>query len=98
MSECIYCEDTLQEDDSDFSHWEKCPSHPARQMVIKLEKELAEARAENAKLKLGILPNAANHEPCDMCQNFYEKFRSTCEGCCHNYQNRYELKKTKGGK
>jgi hypothetical protein len=40
MSECIYCLETLSDDDTDLHHWRQCDLHPARIENNRLTEEL----------------------------------------------------------
>ena len=63
-----------------------------QETIDMLSDKLAEAHAEIALLRQGVLPNAVPVKPCNMCQHYYEKFSDICERCCHNHPNQYLLK------
>ena len=77
--------------------WQKAHNKPDTfpdlgNLIEWLLSERAYALTEMQCLKDGVLPNAYAGQPCDMCQHYYNKFARICEGCCHNYSNKYQLK------
>ena len=76
MIECVHCHQIGIQSVDGRSHWEVCPSHPARKRIAELEAENARLREENAKLR-ALVKRAAGHVGCSCmeCQEVEKECR-----------------------